>query len=194
MIGEITPLVQAAGRRTWSKAAIAHVAGAASSAAFLGLLLGSAGLLLGLDRSMPGTGVLIGATLLACSLRDAGVTRVRLPSLHRQTPRWFRAQFTPIWYGLLWGADLGQGWTTRILFTGYYGLVLWAVLSADPRAAALVLGAYGLGRVLPVLVAGLRDLRPAQVIAMPIFQQPLLQQVNAAALALAGAFFIAAFS
>lgn len=191
MIGEITPLVKVAGRRTWIAAVSAHIIGAAGSGALLGAMLG------GLGTAVRGSfvpGVMVASALLASSLRDAGLTPVRLPSVDRQTPRWLASHFTPVWTALLWGADLGQGWTTRVLFAGYYGLVLWAILAGDVASAAVVLAAYGLGRALPVLVAGTfgADIPYSQLRSWLIFRQPLLQQLSAVALAMAGTFLLTA--
>lgn len=188
MIGEITPLVKVAGRRTWSLAVIGHATGATLSASVLGLALGTLGLIVGLDRWSTSVGWFMGTALIVCAVRDAGLVRTALPSLQRQTPRWFRHQFPPGWVGLLWGMDLGQGWTTRILYTSFYALVIWALLAAEPVTAAVVLGAYGLGRALPVLVVGAiwSNKRFEQVIRWPIFSQPVQQQVNAIALAATG--------
>lgn len=193
MIGEITPLVQVAGRRTWLVAVLTHVGAAAVSGALLGLLLGAIGVTLRLGGPSLGGFVVVGAVLVLCAVRDAGLSRVALPSLQRQTPRWLRGQFAPMWYGMLWGGDLGQGWTTRILFTGYYGLVLWALIVGVPLTATLVFGAYGFGRGLPVLIAGINPRPSAERLQMVAFRQPLLQQANALALALVGAFLVAAF-
>jgi len=47
MIGEITPLVQRAGRRIWIMVVTWHIAGATLSAALLGLVLSTCGLVFG---------------------------------------------------------------------------------------------------------------------------------------------------
>ncbi len=53
-----------------------------------------------------------------------------------------------------WGVDLGQGWTTRIELVGYYGIASWALLIGGPLHGAMVMGAFGLSRALPAVVAG----------------------------------------
>ena len=133
-----------------------------------------------------------GLGLLACALRDAGVLGVGLPTLQRQTPQWLKRPFGPVWGALVWGIDLGQGWSTHILYTGYYGLVGWALLHATPTHSALVFAAFGLGRALPVVVAGAWNSPSSSVVRRYLFQQPLLQRANAVALAVTGAFLIAA--
>ena len=198
MIGEITTLVKVANRMTWGVAVLAHAVGAIASAALLGLMLGVLGILArgALGGMLPATflpliAALGGAALVASALREGGVVSIRLPTLQRQTPQWIKRQFGLVWSALLWGADLGQGWTTHILYTGYYALVLWAVVHATPGHSALVFAAFGLGRALPVLVAG-AGARARSGVAHPLrlTQQPLLQRVNAIVLALTGAFLM----
>ena len=181
MIGQIKPLVQVAGRRVWLTAVAAHIAGAALSASILGAILGALGLATGLPQRAPLIADLIGcAALVACALRDIELWKWSLPSTSRQTPAWFRTAFGPVWSAFAWGADLAQGWTTHVTFASYYGLVLWAVLSGSPSLGGILLGAYGLGRALPVLAAGLaghtHDLGMAH-----LSQLRLLHLVNASA-------------
>lgn len=191
MIGEITPLVEAASRRTWLATVIPHILGSTISAGVLGLVLATLGQLAGVSR-WPAVGLVGGLVLVACSMQDAGMVRWAMPSLNRQTPRWFRGSFSPPWCGLLWGLDLGQGWTTHILFTGYYALVLLAVMLSEPVVGALLMASYGFGRGLPVLVTGIVAIRRRQnsIGTLPIFNQPFLQHANAVVLALTGGFII----
>jgi cytochrome c biogenesis protein CcdA len=192
MIGQITPLVQVAGRRTWFIATLGHGIGMVMSAAILGFVLGTLGLALGVNSPSPMVTLLGGGVLVLCALRDVGVGRLRAPTLQRQTPRWFRDVFGPFWGSLAWGLDLGQGWTSHILFTGYYGLVAWAVLLGNPLEGALLLGAYGLGRVVPVLLAGALAPRvdPSAFLASPVRRQAILQYSCATAFASVGGVFI----
>ncbi|MGH2588247.1 MAG: hypothetical protein ACRDJE_25285, partial [Dehalococcoidia bacterium] len=149
-------------------------------------------LAIGFDPSSPAVGALGGATLIVCALRDAGVGRWPAPSLQRQTPRWFRDVFGSTWGSFAWGADLGQGWTSHVLYTGYYGLLVWTVLLGQPLEGALLLAGYGLGRALPVLVAGVVAPRtdPGAFLISPYRRQAMLQQLCAAVLAFAGGYFL----
>jgi cytochrome c biogenesis protein CcdA len=193
MIGEITPLVKVAGRMTWLRASLAHVVGSIGSAAVLGLMLATVGVALVPETMGRVPALLGGLVLLLCGLRDAGIIRVRLPSLTRQTPRWFRRQFAPTWYALLWGIDLGQGWTTRILYSGYYGLVGWVLLQHGLATGALVMGCYGLGRGLPVVIVGTaQEQEFADIMRWPVFRQPALQTADAFALAVASTIILSA--
>lgn len=189
MIGQITPLVQAA-RRVWITAVVGHIVGATLSASLLGFVLGACGLIFRANQWALPLDVLGGSVLLLCALRDGDIWPWPLLTLHRQTPAWFLGVFGPLWGAFAWGADLGQGWTTNIVFTGYYGLLLWAIASGSPTLGAVLLGAFGLGRALPVLVVGLvrRD-NELNAIA-PLH---LVRPVNAVALAVVAGYFLAAW-
>lgn len=189
MIGQITPLVKEAGRRTWAEAAVAYSIGAILSASVLGLCLGALGAGVGSPRigafAAGGTGVL----LLLMAPQEASITRYRLPAMRRQTPKNFMCAFGSTWGPFAWGLDLGQGWTTYIEFYGYYAIVVWAFLVGSPVQATLIMGSYGLGRGLPVLLA---RLAPGQNAAGPlgvgyVRHYSLIRHINAIALAFTGA-------
>lgn len=154
MIGQITPLVKVAGKRVWLGAAGGHVIGAAVSASALGLAIGALGLGLGFPRLGAPAVVGAGAIFVLCAISDAGLLGPWVPSLKRQTPKWMLDEFGPFWGSLAWGADLGQGWTTRVASPGYFALIAWALLVGGPKFGLVVLGSFGLGRAAPVVVAG----------------------------------------
>lgn len=184
--------MQVAGRRVWAVATSAHIAATTLSAAVLGLVVAAAGVALDVGRWQVALSAVGGSVLVVCALRDAGVIRCPLPSLDRQTPRWFRRQFSPLCWSFLWGLDLGQGWTTRILFTGYYGLIVVALLSANLAIGAGLLAVYGFGRGLPVLITGLFSRQPGHGRSGPslAFNQAFLQYLNTAALAFTGMYLL----
>ncbi len=155
MIGKITPLVKAAGRRVWLEAVIAHILGSVLSAGALGFVLAACGMTIGLNRWPSIAGTVIAATFLCCALQDTRTARWHLPALRRQTPASCQCTLGTTWAGFVWGVDLAQGWTTFIVLAGYYALVVMVVLTASPVVGALSLGMYGLGRAAPVLAAGL---------------------------------------
>lgn len=154
MIGKITPLVQEAGWQSWIVANTLHILGAALAAAFSGWFFGFTGQVLGLSPSGP-LMLLLPVVLAAIAVLDAGVTPWSMPRLPRQTPAWLPCYFGPIWSALLWGLDLGLGWSTHTCFATFFGaatLVLWI---GSPMVGAITLSAYGVGRGLPVIVAGI---------------------------------------
>lgn len=191
MIGEITPLVKRVSLETWIKAAMAHLLGATASAALLGFVLGSVGAMLRLSR-IPHASWWTGFVMFVLALWEVRLLPWPLPTLHRQTPRWFRREFSPTFSGLLWGVDLGQGWTTHIVFAAYYGLVGWALMRSDPLIGTLTMAAYGFGRGLPVLVIGLIELRSRDQTTIPRLPhwQQLFTQLNAFLLAFVGGWLL----
>lgn len=97
--------------------------------------------------------------LVTAVVLDAGITNARLPHLERQTPRWY-----PRWFGssaasLLWGIDLGLGWTTRSCFATYFGAIALVFWAGDPLIGAAAVGAYGFGRGISVIAAGIASAR-----------------------------------
>lgn len=133
----------------------AHAAGAVISAATLGFVLGTLGLLSPFGHTTPMVRVLAGSFVFLCALRDAAVWQWPLLSLRRQTFAWLPRLLGWRWGAFAWGLDLGQGWTTQITYAGYYAVALWSLVYADPVRGALAFGAYGLGRALPLAAVGL---------------------------------------
>jgi cytochrome c biogenesis protein CcdA len=193
MIGQITPLVKAAGRQSWAKAVGAYCVGATLSAGFLGLFLGTLGSVLGSALSPRIVVGGVGALILFCALQEGEVTQCALPTFRRQTPKNFMCAFGPIWGPFAWGLELGQRWTTHIEFYGYYGIVIWALVTGHPALGAMVVGAYGLGRGVSVLEVGMNVHRKSS--GSPetsyLFHSTLIHKINAFALAFAGAFALA---
>jgi hypothetical protein len=97
-----------------------------------------------------------------------------------------------MWGALVWGIDLGQGWTTFISFSGYYGLVVWSILAGKPYVGVFALGAYGLGRALPVVVAGAFATRLDLGVlgSAYIVRLPLIRRMNSLALAFVAGYLI----
>jgi hypothetical protein len=192
MIGQITPLVKVAGLRTWTLAVFAHLIGALLSAALLGYFLGLLGML-AVPQPVRARGLLLGGLVcLICAALEFGPGRPYLPTMRRQTPQWFRDEFGAIWGAFAWGVDLGQGWTTWIQSAGYYALLAWSLLLADPQRGAVLFAAFGLGRAAPVVAKGLtmtgRDLSRVSYIS-PVTEQ-VLKLASASALAFVGGWAI----
>jgi hypothetical protein len=146
MIGVIGPLVQ--GKREL-RGSIRSVAvfglGAVAGALVTGSLLGVVG---GAVQSLAGERVLavaVGATGCLLLLADLGFLGLRTPTLRRQTgSTWYRKRGArAVW--LLWGIDLGLGFSTIRLSSLYWLMVLFVVAFASPVLAPLALAFYGLG-------------------------------------------------
>src|SRR5947209_5773605 len=154
MIGEITPLVKEAGRRAWVKAIVAHTIGATLSGAVLGFALGCLGLAARTHAWGSVSAALSAAVFLVCAAAGSPLLALRLPSFRRQTPSSWRCALGDTWGPFAWGLDLGQGWTTAINYAGYYGVVAWSFLRGEPAISAATVAAFGLGRAIPVILAG----------------------------------------
>jgi sulfite exporter TauE/SafE len=137
--------------------AVASVAGSAA----VGIALGLVGLLFGrvighssASSRAPLVAVIASLIGIAYGLADAGLIGLPRPQLRRQVPRGWSARYPPAVTGLLYGARLGVGLTTYIPSGAFYVLTVTAFLGADPVVGALVLGAFGFGRALPLFVLG----------------------------------------
>lgn len=92
----------------------------------------------------------LGGLSLVLALREFGWLTFNIPQWRRQTGKTWYARLGPIGAAWWWGLDLGSGLTTLVTFSGYWLLVLAALLKGIPLYGGLVLGLYGLGRALSV--------------------------------------------
>jgi hypothetical protein len=146
MIGVIGPLVQ--GKREL-RGSIGSVAvfglGAVGGAAVTGSLLGVIG---GAVQPLAGERVLavaVGAAGCVLLLADLGFLGLRTPTLRRQTgSTWYRKR-GPRAAWLLWGIDLGLGFSTIRLSSLYWLMVLFVAAFVSPVLAPLAFAFYGLG-------------------------------------------------
>ncbi len=143
MISVITPAVQrATSRRVWARLFGALAAGAVLGSLLVGSVLAFiGGILQPVASQNAALAIGIGGTLLAYSdIRSRAVCRM---SLHRQTnPTWFR-RYGPSRACLMWGFDLGLGFSTIRVSSLYWMIVLMAVLVLPPALAPILMIAYG---------------------------------------------------
>ena len=70
--------------------------------------------------------------------------RGKTPTIRRQTrPHWWRTH-GPYRAALMWGFDLGLGFTTIRVASLYWAVLVAVLLFASPASGALVFAAYGL--------------------------------------------------
>ena len=140
---------------------IIFLASSALPLAALGVGLGFAGeAVLGLLDSMSakmGFAVILysslGVLALAYALSELGV--FHLPSLtQRVSGPDMPAQDRPYRRALVLGSTMGAGMGMGCPMPTYYVLLGWVAAAANPVYGALVLGMYGLGRVLPAVAIG----------------------------------------
>ncbi len=140
---------------------IIFLASSALPLAALGVGLGFAGeAVLGLLDSMSakmGFAVILysslGVLALAYALSELGV--FHLPSLtQRVSGPGMPAQDRPYRRSLVLGSTMGAGMGMGCPMPTYYVLLGWVAAAANPVYGAIVLGMYGVGRVLPAVAIG----------------------------------------
>jgi hypothetical protein len=131
-------------------AVVLHALGAVASAATLGAALGAAGMLLGAPWGPAGSLLLAAVAALYGAAELLGI-RVPVPEGRRQVPEWWRWTLPPPWAALLYGLGLGIGFLTHLRHGTLVAVALAAATSGDPLASAVVLGAFGLARAVPLV-------------------------------------------
>ena len=95
----------------------------------------------------------LGVLAIAYALSEMGA--FHLPSLFgRVTGPNLPAQDRPYQRALVLGGTFGAGLGIGCPMPQYYIILGWAVAAANPLYGAVLLGVYGLGRVLPAIVLG----------------------------------------
>jgi hypothetical protein len=146
MLGVAMPLVQAAQRwRSWIFVAGAFAAGAVIGSFSIGLITWGIGSQL--QRHVPESSRygLVGVVGLLLLAADTGIGRLRTPSLMRQTSPHFFQRLGPVKAFVLWGIDIGLGFSTIRVTSLYWFALAAAMLAAPPRLAPALLGMYGVG-------------------------------------------------
>jgi cytochrome c biogenesis protein CcdA len=164
------PLVKEA--RTALPTMLTYSVGTLAGAAVTGILIGTAatGLQSALSPPERAALVAIGAALLLSA--DLRASLFQTPSLRRQTcSTWYR-RFGPTKTFLIWGFDLGLGFSTIRVSSLFWVVALAMAAGAPPRAAPALMLAYGLALPVSVLVLFMRE--------------GMSERVNRSALALAG--------
>ena len=100
-------------------------------------------------------GLYSGLGVLAIAYAPSEMGAFRLPSLFgRVTGPNLPEQDRPYRRALVLGGTFGGGLGIGCPMPQYYILLGWAVAAANPLYGAILLGVYGLGRVLPAVVLG----------------------------------------
>lgn len=135
-----------------------YLLGTTITATLLGSILGFGGAwLLGksiLEQIGFQSSVAIGMLLYAA--HEFGFINLPYPQLHRQVRREWLKVLHPPWSALIHGLGLGWGITTFIPFTSIYFAILGAAATANPTIGAGIIGLFGIGRGLPILVFSLK--------------------------------------
>ena len=97
---------------------------------------------------------LLGLVAIAYALVQFGVLNLQGAFVRVTGPNLPNAQ-APARRSAVLGATFGAGLGMACPMPTYYALLAWVAVAASPWYGALVLGAYGLGRVLPPIALGL---------------------------------------
>lgn len=139
-------------RPAYVSSLLAYTAGALLSGTIVGGLLGAVGSYLSEMISERGAWLLLSAVGLAFASREFELLRFPVPQWPRQTNKVWGNRFGFTAAAWSWGVDLGSGLTTIVTYSGYWILVLAAVLKGDVVYGAVILAMFALGRVSSVVI------------------------------------------
>ena len=98
----------------------------------------------------------IGLVALLYATSELRLLPVPRPQVRRQVRAEWRLSLPPRLTATLYGLELGTGVTTFVTVATFYVALLWSTLFGTVGTGALVMGAFGLGRALPVMVLSVR--------------------------------------
>lgn len=187
-------------RKGWLGAALLYTAGNWLVAATIGAIVGGAGgavlgPLTGQARlAVPAlTYSLVGVFALAYALVEFGWLRLPVPGLHAGVPS--AVERRPLYpRSFLLGLVVGGGFTVGCPFPTYHVILAWVAATGNLVLGAAVLGAYGVGRALPVFLAGLAlfaGTQPRTITRWVREHAPVVHQVNGLGLAVLASFLLA---
>jgi hypothetical protein len=157
MLSSIHPLGERARSNSWGVTVAAFAVGATGAGAALGMLAATVGTATGLSA----TPVLLPAMALSIAAVFE-LTRLPVPTPHRQVNERWIGTYRGFVYGLGFGAQLGAGFATYVVTWAVPALVLTIAWLGDPALGAVIGAVFGFGRSVPVLAAGWID-RPARL-------------------------------
>ncbi len=142
-------------------AVLTYTLGGMLSSLLVGVVAGVIGLTLVGSTAIVPVSVAIALFLVAATW-EAGFIRARLPQPRRQTRSWWSKQFPLPVASAMWGVEIGLTFTTWLTYAGSAALLCSAALLGDVKIGVIMLGAFWLGRAVPVwiapmLIADVRD-------------------------------------
>jgi cytochrome c biogenesis protein CcdA len=190
MVGTILYVVNVERKRGMVHPALwLHGLGCVCGSALIGALLGSLGLVMRaqelLFTSLP--------VLLLTGV--VGMLRIPAPKVSRQVFAKWRLTLAPRTAALLYGLELGFGFTTYVTATTFYVVSVWAILVGDPWLGALGMSAFGVGRALPLFLLSRRATDTEERIRLSAALdpwKPAIHLLNGMALSCAGGCFLVA--
>jgi hypothetical protein len=152
MVETIAPVVYGDKRSRYRVALSLHVVAATLSAAAVGAVAGTVGLLLGGPWGTAGLAVIAVAAVIY-SLREVTGIPIPVPDRHKQVPLWWRTFYSPQVAGILYGFGLGVGYLTYLSFGTYFVVTIAAGATGDPLLGAALTAPFGLARGVSVAIA-----------------------------------------
>lgn len=160
MLTSISPLGERARASRWWVTTTAYVISSTLGGIAVGTLAALLGGLFPDDlRSSPPVLGLVAAALVVGLLLDLGVGGARLPSWRRQVDEAWLGRYRGWVVGTGFGAQLGVGVVTIVTSSTTYAVILLAALSGSGPVGALLGGAFGLVRALPLVLMARVDTR-----------------------------------
>lgn len=153
MVETITPVVHGGRTKSYLTTAALHLAGATTTGALFGGVLGVVGGLAGAPWGETGPVLLTLVAVVYVTREQVGVP-VPVPARNRQVPDWWRTFYSPPVAALLYGAGLGVGFFTFVTFATYVVVCVGALLSGSWTLGAFVGGTFGFSRGAAAVVAG----------------------------------------
>lgn len=148
----IAPLGQGRNKHVWIRASLLYTTGGALSSFAFGSCLGLLGRISIANTAIPLGWKMFSLWCLLLAFRDARIISFPLPQRKQQAPhRWLRdfGYFSAV---LMWGIYIGLGVATFMVLSGYYALVIAAILCGPLFGGLTILG-YWTGRALSVWLA-----------------------------------------
>jgi sulfite exporter TauE/SafE len=152
MLASINPLGERARNNRWSVTAAWYTLGSVIGGAAFGAALGAVGFAFGVEHVSTRTAaVAIVVAALAALCAEISWRGRRVPGLRRQVNEQWLDVYRSWVYGGGFGAQLGIGVVTVVTTWSVYLVWALALLSGSPLFGALIGGAFGAARALPIL-------------------------------------------
>lgn len=196
MVETIAPVVHEGKRSRYCTTVLLFAVGATVSAALVGLVAGTLGMVLGAPWGT-GSWIAVAVAAVIYALREAFDLPVPVPDRHRQVPQWWRSFYSPPVTAVLYGFGLGIGYLTYLSYGTYFVVTIAAFVQGDPLIGAAVCAPFGLGRALSVVLANRKaatESRPSGIDRIDDLAQtrvPKMANVGALLLASAAALTVA---
>lgn len=152
MVETIAPVVHEGKRSRYYTTVLLFAVGATVSAALVGLVAGTLGMVLGAPWGT-GSWIAVAVAAVIYALREAFDLPVPVPDRHRQVPQWWRSFYSPPVTAVLYGFGLGIGYLTYLSYGTYFVVTIAALVSGEPLVGAAICAPFGLGRALSVVLA-----------------------------------------